>query len=360
MTRKFSFRKGQPWLYTPGADFLFILFPAFAVSLSVILFPDFFESNSGLNPLLWFLLVVGIDVAHVYSTLYRTYFDAEERKTYGNLLWSIPVFAFLGGLTLFLLDGEWFWRGMAYLAVFHFIRQQYGFMRLYSRKEQNAPGWEKWVDASAIYMAALYPIIFWHSHPREFNWFVEGDFFVLSFPEVEKVALLLWVISLSLFAGKEMWKFIRTDQFNLPKFLIVSGTALSWYIGIVAFNGDLSFTLTNVIAHGIPYMALIWIYERKKANPRDEKKFFRPFLIPVFVGFLILLAWLEEGFWDGLVWGDHAAFFPGFSALPSIKDSALLALVVPLLAVPQLTHYLLDGFIWKVQSPENNVAEILD
>ena len=31
-----------------------------------------------------------------------------------------------------------------------------------------------------------------------------------------------------------------------------------------------------------------------------------------------------------------------------------LALVVPLLAVPQLTHYLLDGFVWRVRS-ENPV-----
>ena len=110
-------------------------------------------------------------------------------------------------------------------------------MRLYSRKENNASSAEKWIDSLAIYLAALYPIIFWHSHPREFNWFVEGDFFIISLPWIENGAFLLWVLFLSLFLLKEMRNFWLDKNFNLPKLLIVSGTALSWYIGIIAFNG---------------------------------------------------------------------------------------------------------------------------
>ncbi|UCJ07051.1 hypothetical protein KTO58_25850 [Chitinophaga pendula] len=30
-----------------------------------------------------------------------------------------------------------------------------------------------------------------------------------------------------------------------------------------------------------------------------------------------------------------------------VAGEAWLAVVVPLLALPQLTHYILDGFIWK-------------
>ena len=107
-------------------------------------------------------------------------------------------------------------------------------------------------------------------------------------------------------------------------------------------------------------MALIWMYERKKTSAQNKKRFYIPAMIPVFLGILILFAWVEEGLWEGLVWGDHAAFFPGFSGLPSVRDSPLLAIVVPLLAVPQLTHYILDGFIWKVHTPGKNVADVLN
>ena len=42
-----------------------------------------------------------------------------------------------------------------------------------------------------------------------------------------------------------------------------------------------------------------------------------------------------------------------------MPDKAL-AFIVPLLALPQVTHYILDGFIWKIRKDEfkwNNEAK---
>jgi hypothetical protein len=71
------------------------------------------------------------------------------------------------------------------------------------------------------------------------------------------------------------------------------------------------------------------------------------------VVFLVVLAYLEEGFWDGLIWREHQLFFWPFSFLPSVNDSVILALLVPLLALPQSTHYVLDGFIWRVKDKKS-------
>ena len=54
----------------------------------------------------------------------------------------------------------------------------------------------------------------------------------------------------------------RRGIVNVPRNVIVIGTAASWYIGIVAATGDLVFTMTNVVAHGIPYLALTFIYSK--------------------------------------------------------------------------------------------------
>jgi hypothetical protein len=56
---------------------------------------------------------------------------------------------------------------------------------------------------------------------------------------------------------------------------------------------------------------------------------------------------VEEGLWDGLVWREHGTVFGWFAHLPTVGSSALLRWVVPLLALPQATHYVLDGFIWR-------------
>jgi hypothetical protein len=66
--------------------------------------------------------------------------------------------------------------------------------------------------------------------------------------------------------------------------------------------------------------------------------------LPVFLLFLTALAFGEELLWDRLVWHDRPLLF-GESGIVLAPD--LLALVVPLLALPQATHYLLDAFVWK-------------
>ena len=53
----------QPWLYSPGADSVFILAPAFLVTAVVLSFPALFAGP--VTPVAWFLLVVGVDVAAV-------------------------------------------------------------------------------------------------------------------------------------------------------------------------------------------------------------------------------------------------------------------------------------------------------
>ena len=73
----------------------------------------------------------------------------------------------------------------------------------------------------------------------------------------------------------------------------------------------------------------------------------------LFVVFLVVLAYLEEGFWDGFIWREHLHFFLPFSLLPCVNDSAILAILVPLLALPQSTHYVLDGFIWRVKDKKS-------
>jgi len=62
---------------------------------------------------------------------------------------------------------------------------------------------------------------------------------------------------------------------------------------------------------------------------------------------IVVFAYLEEGLWDGLVWREHASIFGIFSVLPTVSRRELLAVLIPLLSLPQATHYVLDGFIWK-------------
>jgi hypothetical protein len=348
----------QPWLYKPIIEFVFILLPPFACLLLIALLPQYFQNNAEMTDYSWVILVLLIDVAHVYSTLYRTYFDNEMQQKQRTLLYAIPLISFLFAVMVYNISSFLFWRVMAYVAVFHFIRQQYGFMRLYSRLEQNNK-WQVLIDKITIYYATIYPIIFWHLHgSRNFNWFIKGDFYFFSNNNILSTSTFLYYIILLVFVMKELLLFVKTKKINLPKLLIIIGTILSWYFGIVYYNGDMAFTILNIVSHGIPYMALIWMFAQKKHNSQPNnsskilKRIFSKYGIVVFIGIIFLLAYIEEGLWDGFVWKEHNRIFHLFSQ-PFIQPShQVLSFIVPLLALPQITHYIIDGFIWKTQ-PKN-------
>jgi hypothetical protein len=369
----------QPWLSSAGWDCAVIIAPAFISSLLVIVFRQQLEDSPTLPLWAWVSFVLLVDVAHVYASLFRTYFNPVALRRNKTLLIGIPLACWAVGCLLYSIDGLLFWRMLAYLAVFHFIRQQYGFSVMYSRRDPEEFRSYRWLDRLVIYAATIYPLLYWHTHlPRGFDWFVDGDF-IYGMPEViASFGLAIYAIAALAYICKEAIVFRSSGFFNVPRNLLIAGTALSWWVGIVMINSDFAFTLTNVLSHGIPYMGLIWIYHRYRrdaggdslARATDEdvslanaspsiprkaescKKFVLSYA-PVFFLFLVSLAYLEEGFWDGLVWREHLHFFGMFSHLPSITDPIYLAFLIPLLSLPQSTHYVLDGFIWRVKDRSN-------
>lgn len=340
--------KSAAWLRSPGWD-MWILAPAFVSTLLVLCFRSQIAGMQNIPLWAWVTFVLLIDVAHVYATLFRTYFEPGAIARNRGLLLGIPALAWVGGSLLYSLSELYFWRTLAYLAVFHFVRQQFGFMILYSRKEAAEQKY-RWLDCAAIYAATIYPLTFWHTHERNFSWFVAGDFFSHVSPLVSQVGLFIYIAIMVAYAVKEVS--LKLSNFNWPKNLLLIGTALSWWVGIITVNSDMAFTITNVVSHGIPYMALIWLYHHKSRSGASGWQLLIGNVL-VFFLFLAFLAYIEEGLWDGLVWREHLAVFKIFSGLPHISDSAFLALLVPFLSLPQSVHYILDGFIWRVKERNN-------
>lgn len=339
---------------------LWFILPTILPLLLVVTFPQIVSFNSGeLNVVLWVVLILFIDVSHVYSTLYKTYSNKNAIQKHNLLLKITPLICLMVGIFLYSIKDILFWRCVAYLAVFHFIRQQYGFFRLYSRNEENSKLTNQILNYS-IYLVTLLPILMWHTQgQKHFNWFVEGDF--LYFPSLISFLILksLYFVTLGVYIVTELIIYYKSKAFNLPRFLLTTGTALSWYIGIVEFNADIVFTSLNVIAHGIPYMALIWVTERPNAKINQKgvfKVFFSTYGVILFVGFLLILAFVEEGIWDAIVWRDNQTLFQGFYFLHSVTDTKWLSLLVPILSLPQIVHYVLDGFIWKRDRDNSSIS----
>lgn len=305
---------------------------------------------------LWIIGVVLVDVAHVYASLYRTYLDPVARRIHRKRLIAAPLLCLWIGFLLHLESKLLFWGVLAYVAIFHFIKQHVGFALLYVRGGGESQRDRKLV-VLAVWAGTLAPVVWWHAHlPRQFAWFMEGDLVSGAPAWLGTIALVATVPIWIAFATRRvaLWRAGRANPMVLWLVLL---PAVNWHLGIVLFDDDRIFTITNVFLHGIPYLALVWVAGGRERVTRGLTRVRRGAAVGLggavagFYALLLALAVTEEALWDRLVWHDHPTLF-GDSSVTLEGFGA--AIIVSLLTVPQATHYLLDRWIWRAgpQNPE--------
>ena len=346
------------WIQSPKYDTLWFIFPQLLPALAIFFLPVQFTSQqrTEIFPLSWLLIVLCVDVAHVYSTVYKTYFLPEGRKEHRFKLIFFPILVWMGGILIYSISSKLFWSCLAYFAVYHFIRQQYGFFRLYSKRKSETKR-ESYILNSTIYAATIIPILIWHSEgQRNFNWMLEGDFIYFNLPQLTMVLNGLLIIIALLYLCVE-YRESKEYGWNLPRLLLTFSTGFAWYACIVLTNNDFMFSLVNVLGHGIPYLALVWITEKRKSQTPPT-----PFLQYIYCkwGWILfyivvfLMAYFEEALWDMFVWRENEAIFGWAYTVDQIDSDMLLTFFIPLLIMPQVVHYILDAYIWRRKKADSD------
>ena len=218
-------------------------------------------------------------------------------------------------------------------------------MRLYRRRAARADSFDRKLDELAIYSATLCPVVVWHTRlPTSFHWFMPGDFIAGLPPTAAMLAAAWFAVTACAFYARQAQLRLRGEPWALGKILLFTMTAGAWWGGIVVLANDFAFTVTNVVAHGVPYMLVSHGVARsqQRLDPQPRRAYLAA--LPVYLVALGVLAIGEEWLWDAWVWHEHA----GLLATPALDLEQAAPLLIPLLSVPQLTHYLLDGFLWRL------------
>ncbi|HEX2692339.1 MAG TPA: hypothetical protein VHN14_37285 [Kofleriaceae bacterium] len=334
------------WIFSRPIDLAVFGGTAIVSLLLVLAGPSHGESSPEWT---WIIGVLLVDVAHVWSTAFVVYLDPAEWRRRTALYAITPLACFAAGVALYACGEAVFWRALAYLAVFHFIRQQYGWVMMYRARGGERDRAGRWLDGATVYAATLYPLIVWHTRlPRAFWWMKPGDF-VAGLPAVTAtVSGWIWAALLATYALRAVVAIALRRPVVWGKHVVVASTAACWYAGIVASNADYAFTVTNVFIHGVPYLALVYLYARAASREPTSRGGATARLIDrkrglvVFCATLWAIAYLEELIWDRAIWHDRSWLFGA-----GIDVGRAAMWLVPLLAVPQLTHYVLDGFLWR-------------
>src|SRR4051812_24416901 len=100
-----------------------------------------------------------IDAPHVFGTFSRTYFDKSEWKTRKGLLLGSLLFFILGPALVLLGAGFTFFFVAALWAYYHLVKQHYGFMVLYKKKNNDLAPVDNALDRWFLMVAFIYPFV---------------------------------------------------------------------------------------------------------------------------------------------------------------------------------------------------------
>src|SRR5215470_13873464 len=174
---------------------------------------------------------LGFDGPHVFGTISRTYADNEERRNRARLLY--------GSLSLFLLGPSMVLAGRARLAgtdawgplffffaslwaYYHLVKQHYGFMILYKKKNNDLAEIDNLIDRAFLLLGLTYPFLHFLSHgvaaAGRVPFSLESGFFWW----IENLVLFAFVVSLILFAGRQAVRLYLRKPVDGPKMLLLA------------------------------------------------------------------------------------------------------------------------------------------
>src|SRR6266446_1228154 len=221
---------------------------------------------TGILPLI--PMVVGwailIDAPHVFGTFSRTYFDRTEwasrkRLMLGSLIFFVvgPLMVLLGlGFTFFFLAALW--------AYYHLVKQHYGFMVLYKKKNSDLAGVDNALDRLLLMFAFNYPFVA----------FIAGDPTAMArVPPVLRsgvnaVATLLLAGTIVLggfWLIRQIQRAWLGQQLNGPKYLLLAAAIPMHWIALLTPMPAKPIALVAILTiyHNLQYHRLIWFHNQK-------------------------------------------------------------------------------------------------
>lgn len=286
------------------------------------------------------LFLAFFDILHALSS-YQQVYKAEKRSEFKSLLY-IPGMLFIALFGLFYWIPKIAFSVVAYLSIFHVLRQQYGWMRFSQAKSGHAltsTGLK--FDKILIYALTGLPLLMLHTgaelQKEDFGWLMSGDLFFFPNELLYKASLFLfWSILIS-YIGYQIWTRQKSQKFPVGKLIIFLSTGLAWYGGI-NFNvhGEQAIYIDGL--HAAPYLWLVFQVRPTQKTGKSWKAWLR-YYAPLSLG--------------GLLW---AFLFYQFGFAPSTLTTAF---VLGALVTISTSHYIFDAFIWKIKVPSKSVAQFL-
>ena len=359
-------RVAQNWVLDPLQDALFII--AAPLLVLVLALTVFHVRTAGDAVALIILAHVVMTVAHHLPTFIRIYGDVELFKRYrwSFLLGPVVPFAFAMSMGVYLNVHHYPIEYLLYLYIllalwdpWHFLRQNYGFMRIYDRNNA-APGrlparmdlalcasWFVFIMlASSAWLAGILEDLYLSAHLP----------IVLVPPggalaTVREFSFNIALAISAAYAGYLVWCRHKGYYISWAKLAFVLVTFGVMYLAytpnawIMKLEPQWSFKVGFAavgIVHMTQYLAIVWRYNRKLAARPERAR------AGIFSKLHARGGWIVAGAYVGicLLYGDLLTL--------RRANEWLMSVLLALGFTSTLLHYYFDGFIWKVRHQQNS------
>jgi len=314
---------------------------------------------TGLLPLIpmvagWAIL---IDAPHVFGTFSRTYFDKSEWKTRRSLMLGSLLFFVVGPALVLLGAGFTFFFVAALWAYYHLVKQHYGFMVLYKKKNNDLAPVDNALDRWLLMFAFNYPFVqFIASDPAAMARvpsILRGG--------VNAVAMLMLIGTIGLliaWLARQVQRMVLRAPLNVPKYLLLAAAIPMHWVALFTPMPAKPIALVAILTiyHNLQYHRLIWFHNQKYGgtgvSPVDNAQGARATYGPAafisrrliyYIGFGIVFGIIYQGPRQYLGYLNlHTGDSPGALSTP-------IQLGISFLWGYAFIHYYLDSKIWRVR-----------
>ncbi len=326
------------WLISAREDLVWFIG---SVAASYALFALYVWGRAPLVPMVaaWAILV---DAPHVFATFSRTYFDREERRARGRLLWWSLLFFAVGPLAVFAGLGFVFFFVAALWAYYHLVKQHYGFMVLYKKKNADLDAVDNFLDRAFLLLAFTYPFVRFVAHDEEALRRVPAG--LHGWLGVSESALLaLTVVAAVVWVGRQAQRFFAGLALDVPKYLLLAAAIpMHWVVLLTPMpHKPVAIVAMLTVYHNLQYHRLVWFHNRKytRDGACKERHGAAEFISRRLFNYLLL------GVLFG-VWYQVPRQYVNHGAAP---EAFLTQLASGFLWGYALLHYYLDSKIWRVR-----------
>jgi hypothetical protein len=263
-TEVFSFTRSRilsvRWIISARDDLIWLIGSVLSSYALLVLYV------SGILPLvpmvaLWAIL---IDAPHVFGTFSRTYFDRTERRNRSRLLWGSLLFFAVGPMMVLAGAGLVFFFLAALWAYYHLVKQHYGFMVLYKKKNNDLAPVDNALDRLLLLFAFNYPFVAFITLDPEAMARVPSP--LQSGVNGLASILLVGTIVLAIaWLGRQIQRAITGQPLNLPKYLLLAAAIpMHWIVLLTPMpHKPIAIVAILTIYHNLQYHRLIWFHNKK-------------------------------------------------------------------------------------------------